>query len=115
MTPVSMRATSVIVSTSTAEMLLGSIPPWRLKLTAYSRPVAGETSRVAGKRPSVTSPTHASAPVSYLWTLPKGSPWASETYQWRPSGATPMPCGPSISLGYLPTAIVRTTSAPPGP
>ena len=80
-------------------MLLGSIPPCRLKFTTNIRPVAGETSSVAGKSPSVTSPTHASVPVSYLWTLPKGSPWAMETYQWRPSGSTPMPCGPSISFG----------------
>ena len=110
-----MRATSVIVSTSTAEMLPGSMPPCRLKLTANSSPVAGETSSVAGNSPRVTSPTHASVPVSYLWTLPNGSPCARDTYQWRPSGPTAMPCGPSISLGKLPTGIVLTTSAPPGP
>ena len=66
----STRATSLIVSTSTTEMLLASIGPCRLKFTAKSSPVAADTSRVAGNRPRVTSPTQASVPVSYLCTLP---------------------------------------------
>ena len=88
-----------MVSISTAETELAAMGPCRSKLAAYSRRVAAAMSSVAGYIPNVTSPTHASVPVSYLCTLPNGTPWAIDTYQCRPSGSTAMPCGPSVSAG----------------
>ena len=115
MTPCSTWAISVIETVSITEIVEGTWSPWRLKFTTNRNPVAGEMSIVAGKSPAVASPTSRSVPVSNLWTVPQGIPWAIDTYQWRPSGETRTPCGPSISFGRIPTGMRRTSSPPSGP
>src|SRR6185503_6603360 len=76
---VGIRATSVIVCVETTETVDGTISPCKLKLTTKRKLPSGETSRVAGKSPSVAFPTTASFLVEYFQTVPNGRPCAIET------------------------------------
>ena len=96
------RATSVIVGACTIDTLDGTGSPCRLKLTTKRNCPSGVRPIVAGNSPRFTRPTSESPSVVNFHTLPNGVPCASETYQYRPSGETVMPCGPSTSAGIDP-------------
>ena len=69
---------------------------------------------VAGKRPNSTLDKGSLFSVEYLTTDPFGFPWASVKYQYLPLGSIAIPCGPSFSVGIIPTDTlsVSTISLP---
>ena len=68
-----------------------------------------ETCIDAGNKPSVVSSRTSLFSVEYFTSFPKGLPCANDKYQYLPFGSTVIPCGPSISVGYVPTVILSTS------
>src|SRR2546430_13995873 len=82
--------------------------PWKSEFATKASSPSGVTEIVVGNISTGARPTSVSPSAAIFQSDPYGVPCAIVTYQNLPSGDTVTLCGPSMSVGMMPTGTTLT-------